>query len=193
MTTTTVPTTIQLRPGGLVGLLLAAVALTAAVTWFATDLALDSGTDEGLRSATAEAIALDTAAAEADARVAAGAAPGVVADSPAAVVTPEELHDAWAGVYGPRILPEPALLPHVQAFGALTAEQIREAYAGLVAGGTGFTDGPTVTGSGAGTGAASITAQLPAAAGIGGAGSFIPRSSVAGYTGLIAGSTGFAG
>ena len=44
--TATVPTTIQLRPSRLVGLLLAAVALAAAVTWAVTVFAVDTRTDD---------------------------------------------------------------------------------------------------------------------------------------------------
>jgi len=49
VTVPTVPSTIELRPSRLVAMLLAAVTLTAAVTWALTDLALD--TSSGTRDA----------------------------------------------------------------------------------------------------------------------------------------------
>ena len=70
--TTTVPSTIQLRPSRLVGLLAAAIALAAAVTWAVTVLAVDSSTDDVQSAPSAAVTPQQIAAAHAEATAAAG-------------------------------------------------------------------------------------------------------------------------
>ena len=87
----------------------------------------------------------------------------------------------------------PGVVPALP-WATVTAEQIPDAWTGLTAASTGLVGRlrparlPVL-----GSGSESINPQLPAAAGIGGTGSFVPTPNAAGYAGLTAGSTGFAG
>ena len=164
MTSTTVPSTIQLRPGRLVALLLAAVAVTAAVTWYLADAALDTSSDQSRN-----------------------AAPASVAP------TPQDLHAAYSDIYAGRVVPIPAAYARAkatlaagvaadavpaQSWPAANPDELRDAWIGLTAASTGVADDTAVT---------------HPWAGIGGAGVFIPQPLGAAYIGLTAGSTGVIG
>ena len=80
--TATLPTTIQLRPSRLVGLLAAVVALAAAVTWAVTVWAIDSGADDDQRAASAVASREQIMAAYADVYSTGGLVLGASAELP---------------------------------------------------------------------------------------------------------------
>jgi len=164
MTSTTVPSTIQLRPGRLVAMLLAAVTVTAAVTWYLAEVTFDTSNDQS-----------------------SDAAPAAIA------ATPHDLQAAYADIYAGRLVPSPAdhalakatlaagvapgAMP-ARSWPAATPDQLRDAWTGL---------------TGASTGIADETAVTHPWAGIGGAGVFIPQPLGAAYIGLTAGSTGVIG
>jgi hypothetical protein len=112
-TVSTVPWTIQLRPSRLVAMLLAAVVITAALTWSLADISLDSGsqtrdaapavaTQHDLHAAYAGTYAGRTVPVSADhALAAATLAAGVTPAAMGMTLTPEIVAGAYGGGTGP--------------------------------------------------------------------------------------------
>ena len=149
--TATLPTTIQLRPSRLVGLLAAVVALAAAVTWAVTVWAIDSGADDDQRAASAVASPEQITAAYADV-YSAGAL--VLGDS---AELPPQVNAAYPDTFGSTGVGGGAF-----AAGVLPP-QVNAAYPD--------TFGSTGVGGGA-------FAPADPFAGIGGAGAFVPSPAV---------------
>jgi len=150
--TATLPTTIQLRPSRLVGLLAAVVALAAAVTWAVTVWAIDSGADDDQRAASAVASREQIMAAYADVYSTGGLVLGASAE------LPPQVNAAYPDTFGSTGVGGGAFAAGV------VPPQVNAAYPD--------TFGSTGVGGGA-------FAPADPLAGVGGAGAFVPPQGVA--------------